>query len=58
MRLIDVITIAVTELTHSHILIVFIITGETHTVLLFILVMAFNLFTDALQDAFDPKKVN
>ncbi|MFH1725844.1 MAG: ABC transporter permease [Elusimicrobiota bacterium] len=31
------------------------VTGAT--VLLFILVMAFNLFTDALQDAFDPKKV-
>lgn len=31
------------------------VTGAT--ILLFILVMAFNLFTDALQDAFDPKKV-
>ncbi|MDE2290473.1 MAG: ABC transporter permease, partial [Elusimicrobia bacterium] len=31
------------------------VTGAT--ALLFILVMAFNLFTDALQDAFDPKKV-
>jgi len=31
------------------------VTGAT--VLLFILVMAFNLMTDALQDAFDPKKV-
>lgn len=31
------------------------VTGAT--VLLFILVMAFNLFTDALQDAFDPKKI-
>ena len=31
------------------------VTGAT--VLLFILIMAFNLFTDALQDAFDPKKV-
>ena len=25
--------------------------------LLFVLVMAFNMFADALQDAFDPKKV-
>lgn len=31
------------------------VTGAT--VLLFILVMAFNMLTDALQDAFDPKKV-
>ncbi|PCI38502.1 MAG: peptide ABC transporter permease [Elusimicrobia bacterium] len=31
------------------------VTGAT--ILLFILVMAFNLFTDSLQDAFDPKKV-
>jgi peptide/nickel transport system permease protein len=31
------------------------VTGAT--LLLFGLVMAFNLFTDALQDAFDPKKV-
>ncbi|RME53405.1 MAG: ABC transporter permease subunit [Deltaproteobacteria bacterium] len=31
------------------------VTGAT--LLLFLLVMAFNLFTDALQDAFDPKKV-
>lgn len=31
------------------------VTGAT--ILLFILVMSFNLFTDALQDAFDPKKV-
>lgn len=31
------------------------VTGAT--VLLFVLVMAFNMLTDALQDAFDPKKV-
>ena len=31
------------------------VTGAT--IQLFILVMAFNLFTDSLQDAFDPKKV-
>ncbi len=31
------------------------VTGAT--VVLFVLVMAFNLFTDSLQDAFDPKKV-
>lgn len=32
------------------------VTGAT--ILLFILVMAFNMLTDALQDAFDPKKVS
>lgn len=31
------------------------VTGAT--ILLFVLVMAFNMLTDALQDAFDPKKV-